>query len=206
MPREVRIPVRVQRKETLPQRAADAARAAEAELPAEKRREQPDDEMHSGNAEVRKVPRGTPPVDREGDVEQWRDRALRLQAEMENFRKRQQRLAEERVVEERERLISQFASIADDLERALEAGISSVTSLREGVALTHQALTRLLAREGAEVIRPKGEMFDPAWHEAVSTVPHNAVGVRANTVVEVVRDGYRIGDRLVRPARVVVAV
>jgi molecular chaperone GrpE len=194
---EVRVPVRVQHKETLPQKV-------EGESPAR--------ESHEGQPEVHRQRREqTPPEGRAAlgqsdDNDEWRDRALRLQAEMENFRKRQQRLAEARVAEERERLIAQFATIADDLERALEAGSANVASLREGVSLTHKALIRLLAREGAEPIRPKGEMFDPEWHEAVSTVPYTAVGVRPNTVVNVIRDGYRIGDRLVRPARVVVAV
>lgn len=195
MPREVRIPVRVERRQTLPQRAAEATLQGEGTPAHENHEEQPVIEQPS------------PAVsDREPDVEVWRDRALRLQAEMENFRKRQQRLTDERVAEERERLLSQFATVADDLERALEAGNSSLAGLREGVALTYQAVIRLLAREGAEPIRPKGEMFDPEWHEAVGTVPSAVVGVRPNTVVDIVRDGYRIGDRLVRPARVIVAV
>jgi molecular chaperone GrpE len=138
-------------------------------------------------------------------LEMWRDRALRLQAEAENFRKRQQRLAEERIAADRERLLRSFLSVADDLERALSADGTDAESLRQGVDLTHQSLMQLLDREGAEPIQAKGEPFDPAWHEAVGTVPYQSVGAEVDTVVQIVQLGYRMGDRLLRPARVIVA-
>jgi len=140
----------------------------------------------------------------ESDLEMWRDRALRLQAEMENFRKRQQRLTEERIAEERERLLRSFLRVADDLERALRADRADSESLRQGVQLTRQGLLRLLEQEGAEPITAQGQPFDPAWHEAVGAVP-SGDGVQPETVVEVVQEGYRLGDRLLRPARVIVA-
>ncbi len=146
-----------------------------------------------------------PTSESEGDVEMWRDRAQRLQAEMENFRKRQQRLADERVAADRERLLRAFLNVADDLERALNADGMDAESLRQGVRLTHQTMKRLLAQEGADPIQAEGEPFDPTWHEAVSTVPHQQAGVEPDTVVEVIQGGYRLGDRLLRPARVVVA-
>ena len=135
----------------------------------------------------------------------WRDRALRLQAEIENFRKRQRRLAEERILADRERLLRSFLRVADDLERALNADGVDGDSLRQGVDLTHQTLMRILDQEGAETIEALGQPFDPAWHEAVGTVPNGHVGVEPDTVVEVVEAGYRMGDRLLRPARVIVA-
>jgi molecular chaperone GrpE len=172
----------------------------------------------------------------EDDVDAWRDRALRLQAEMENFRKRQRRLAEERIAEERERLLRSFLAVADDLERALSADNADIESLRRGVALTYQGLMRRLEQEGVKPIRAKGEHFDPTWHEAVGvaslpfirvgTVPHrDGAGQRRShtlpstrkgtatltseaepgTVVKVVQPGYRLGDRLLRPARVIVS-
>jgi molecular chaperone GrpE len=138
-------------------------------------------------------------------LEVWRDRALRLQAEAENFRKRQQRLAEERIAADRERLLRSFLGVADDLERALSADRTDAESLRQGVGLTHQNLMQLLDREGAEPIQARGEPFDPAWHEAVGTVPYQSVGAEVDTVVQVVQPGYRMGDCLLRPARVIVA-
>jgi len=162
----------------------------------------------------------------------WRDRALRLQAEMENFRKRQQWLTGERIAEERERLLRSFLHVADDLERALRADQADPESLRQGVRLTRQGLMHLLKQEeGARtlivrpwtlivrpwtlIVRPEpimaqGRPFDPAWHEAVGAVS-SGDGVQPETVVEVVQKGYRLGDRmsairrLLRPARVIVA-
>ena len=156
----------------------------------------------------------------------WRDRALRLQAEMENFRKRQQWLTGERIAEERERLLRSFLHVADDLERALRADQADPPeSLRQGVRLTRQGLMHLLKQEeGARtliarpwtlIVRPEpimaqGRPFDPAWHEAVGAVS-SGDGVQPETVVEVVQKGYRLGDRmsairrLLRPARVIVA-
>jgi molecular chaperone GrpE len=135
----------------------------------------------------------------------WRDRALRLQAEMENFRKRQQRLTDERIATDRERLMRAFLGVADDLERALRADGTDIESLRQGVDLTYQSLMRILDQEGAEPVPAADQPFDPLWHEAVGTIPHERTDAEPNTVVEVVRAGYRVGDRLLRPARVIVA-
>jgi len=146
-----------------------------------------------------------PVEEAQSDLEMWRDQALRLQAEMENFRKRQQRLTEERIAEERERLLRAFLHVADDLGRALRADRTDLESLRQGVRLTRQGLLRLLEQEGAEPIIAQGQPFDPTWHEAVGAVP-SGDGVQPETVVEVVQEGYRLGDRLLRPARVIVAV
>lgn len=144
-------------------------------------------------------------VDKE-DLEMWRDRALRFQAERENFCKRQERLADERVTADRERLLLGFLRVADDLERALNnADAADSESLRQGVDLTYQALMRLLDSEGLEPIQAERQPFDPNWHEAMSTVPREQVGAESDTVVKVVETGYRLGDRLLRPARVIVA-
>jgi molecular chaperone GrpE len=140
----------------------------------------------------------------EPDLEMWRDRALRLQAEMENFRKRQQRLAEMRILEERERLLRAFLAVIDNLERALSVGAVDVDSLKQGVSVTYQAAMRLLDQEGVESIAATGRPFDPVRHEAMGSIP-GGHQVEPGTVVEVVQRGYRLGDRLLRPARVIVA-
>jgi len=141
----------------------------------------------------------------EDTVEMWRDRALRLQAEMENFCKRQQRLADERVAADRERLLRAFLSVGDDLERVLNADGTDAESLRQGVDLAYRSMQRLLGQEGAEPIQAEGRPFDPAWHEAVGIVPHQYADTKPDTVAEVVQTGYRLGARLLRPARVIVA-
>ena len=136
----------------------------------------------------------------------WRDRALRLQADMDNYHKRQQRLADDKIDAERQRLLRSFLPVVDDLERALAAPSGDGRGLREGVQLTHRAALQLLQREGVEPIREQGRPFDPHRHEAVATVDHGRAGVAPNTVVEVLEAGYRQQDQLLRPARVVVAV
>jgi molecular chaperone GrpE len=141
----------------------------------------------------------------EEGVEVWRDRALRLQAEMENFRKRQERLTQERIAADRERLLRAFLQVADDLERILSADQADAESLRQGVSLTYRTLKQIMDQEGVEPIQAEGAPFDPAQHEAVSGVPHHKAGVMPETVVQVMQQGYRLGDRLLRPARVVVA-
>ena len=146
------------------------------------------------------------PCESDGASEAWRDRALRLQAEMENFRKRQMRLSHDRVQSDRERLLRSFLEVADDIARALEFKVSeSDDSLREGVRLTHRRLMGILDREGVVSVEAIGKPFDPTVHEAVGTVPGELAASPPDTVVEVVREGYMFNGRLLRPARVVVA-
>lgn len=136
----------------------------------------------------------------------WRERALRLQAEMENYRKRQRRLAQEQIDSESQRLLRAFLPVVDNLERALSAPAGDTEALREGVKLTHRAALQLLGREGVKPIRPDNRAFDPNWHEAVATVGHSGAGAVPNTVVQTTEPGYRLEDKLLRPAKVVVAV
>jgi molecular chaperone GrpE len=136
----------------------------------------------------------------------WCDRALRLQAEMENYRKRQQRLAQERIEEERQRLLRSFLGVVDDLARALQAPAGDAEGLRQGVQLTRRAALRMLEKEGVEEVPAQNQPFDPAWHEAVSTVPHRQANIQPDTVTQVVEPGYRLDGQLLRPAKVIVAV
>ncbi|MCS7283594.1 MAG: nucleotide exchange factor GrpE [Anaerolineae bacterium] len=139
------------------------------------------------------------------ELEQWKDRALRLEAEMDNFRKHLQRVTEDRIAADRARLLRDFLDVVDNLARALSANGADAESLRQGVEVTHRSMLHLLNREGVTPIEAEGQPFDPAWHEAVGTVAAQQVGKDPDTVVYVVRQGYRIGDRLLRPARVIVA-
>jgi molecular chaperone GrpE len=145
-------------------------------------------------------------IDAAEEARHWRDRALRLQAEMDNYRKRQQRAAEERIRAESERLLKAFLVVVDDLERALNASEEDGTSLRDGVAMTHRAAMKLLAREGVSKIEAEDQAFNPAWHEAVATVQSKGSGEAPGTVVQVLEAGYQTKERLLRPAKVVVAV
>jgi molecular chaperone GrpE len=140
------------------------------------------------------------------EASNWRDQAIRLQADMDNYRKRQRRLARDEVNAERRRLYDSFFLIIDNLERALAASPEGDGSLREGVALTYRTAVQLLSKEGVEPIDTTGHPFDPAWHEAVATQDRGPAGAAPGYVVDVVQTGYRMGDELLRPARVIVAV
>jgi molecular chaperone GrpE len=152
----------------------------------------------------------------------WRDRALRAQAEMDNYRKRQQRWAQDQIDAERQRLLQAYLQVVDDLERALAApavedappnhgpGLRPAAlrpaGLRAGVELTHRAAMQFLQKEGVEPIEARHQPFDPNWHEAVATTRRNGSGLPSGTVLQVLETGYRLDGRLLRPAKVIVAV
>jgi molecular chaperone GrpE len=130
------------------------------------------------------------------------DRLQRLAAEFDNFRKRSAR--ENAALTERanERLVKELIPILDDLGRALEAAAEhEEAKLEEGVRLVHRSLAELLAKEGLAEIATGGK-FDPHVHEALLSQPSDA---EEGSVIEVVQKGYKLGDRVLRPARVVVA-
>jgi molecular chaperone GrpE len=103
-----------------------------------------------------------------------------------------------------DRLLLDVLSIADDLERALALARED-TPIRQGVALTHRGVLQLLRKHGLERIDAHRQSFDPHWHEAVDVASAEALGVDPGTVVQVMAAGYRRGEQLFRPARVVVA-
>ena len=129
--------------------------------------------------------------------------AQRVQADFENYRKRAVRDQERLVALAHERLVRELLPILDGLERALEAGEQhEEAKLLDGVRLVEQALRGALAKEGLVEIETDGA-FDPHVHEALLTQP--STDAEPGSVLEVVQRGYRVGDRVVRPARVIVA-
>src|SRR5579864_2619865 len=130
------------------------------------------------------------------------DRLQRLKAEFDNYRKRAARDQEAFVERANERLVKELLPVLDDLERALDAAAGhEEAKLEEGVALVHRALRETLTKEGLVEIETAGR-FDPHVHEALLSQPSEA---EEGSVIEVVQKGYRLGDRVLRPARVVVA-
>ncbi len=131
--------------------------------------------------------------------------AQRTQADFENYRKRVARdsaLAQERGVA---KLAKELLPALDNLDRALEAAEND-DPLLEGVRLVRSELAAALARVGVESFSPGGETFDPSLHEAMATVPQPPDGgAQSGKVVEVYQPGYRLGESIIRPARVVVA-
>ncbi len=130
--------------------------------------------------------------------------AQRTQADFENYRKRVARAtaaARDRGVGS---LAKELLPALDNLDRALEAAAED-DPLLQGVRLVRTELKTALARAGIESFCPLGEQFDPSVHEAVATAAQPPGGASSGTVVEVYQDGYRLGEGILRPARVVVA-
>ena len=126
----------------------------------------------------------------------------RVAADFENYRKRVARDQESLVARAHERLVKELLPVLDDLERALAAAEEhQEAKLEDGVRLVHEELKAALEREGLAEIETNGR-FDPHVHEALLSQPSDA---EEGSVLEVVQKGYRLGDRVVRPARVVVA-
>jgi molecular chaperone GrpE len=131
------------------------------------------------------------------------DRLLRLAADFDNYKKRAARERQEYVALANERLLKELLPVVDDLERALQAADEhEEAQLEEGVRLVYKALQSLLERNGVSEIEADGK-FDPHVHEALLTQP--AEYKEQGDVVDVLQKGYKLGDRVVRPARVIVA-
>lgn len=149
-------------------------------------------------------------------ADEYLELAQRTRADFENYRKRAAReaaVAQERGVT---KLAKELLPAVDNLDRALEAVQATIGSdsdggtadngtatLVSGIQLVHADVIAALARNGIERFSPEGEPFDPQLHEAVAQVP--VEGAQSGTVVEVYQRGYRLGEVVIRPARVVVA-
>ena len=131
-----------------------------------------------------------------------KDQLLRTVAEMDNVRRR----AAEDVTKAHKFSIEKFAEnmvpVQDSLEKALQDNSGDVQALREGVKLTFKQLTAALEKSGVVELNPKGEKFDPHFHQAISMVPSD---LESGLVVEVLQKGFKIADRVLRPALVIVA-
>jgi molecular chaperone GrpE len=139
------------------------------------------------------------------ELARYREAMLRMQAETENLRKRLARDLERSRKMALEGVMKDLLAVRDSLERGLEIDPESATvdALLEGQELTLKMLGKVMADHQLEVIDPKGERFDPEWHEAMTVLP--SPDHEENTVLEVIQKGYRLHDRLIRPARVVVS-
>ena len=139
-------------------------------------------------------------------LERERDEYLadlkRVAAEFDNFRKRAARDYESLVSRANERVVKELLPVLDDLERALVAAEEhEEAKLEEGVRLVHRELRSALAKEGLVEIETDGA-FDPHVHEALLTQPSEQDD---GAILEVIQKGYRLGDRVLRPARVVIS-
>jgi len=123
-------------------------------------------------------------------------------ADFDNYKKRMQRDLDSIVSSRRRMLLERLLPVLDNLQRAVESNAGADT-LRGGVEQTLRGFEAVLASEGVKPIDVRGESFDPRIAEAVGTAPSD--GVAEDTVVDVTEKGYRLGDDLLRPAKVIVA-
>jgi molecular chaperone GrpE len=164
------------------------------------------DEAKEAAAEEAAAPE---PEDLEDEAKRYLELAQRTQAEFENYRKRAAR--DIAIVSDRARakLVAELLPVVDNLERALATANPEEDHLAEGVRLVHVELMRVLERNGVQAYDPAGEPFDPNVHEAISmregsNTPDGGAG-GSGIVLDVVTKGYKLGDKVIRPAQVVVS-
>jgi molecular chaperone GrpE len=133
------------------------------------------------------------------------NKLVRTQAEMENLRKRSARELEQAHRYAVERFATELLAVKDSLEMGVDAASNEIESekLREGTELTLRMLVRAMEKFNIEEINPQGQPFDPARHQAMTTQENPQLP--PNTVVAVLQKGYAIGERLLRPAMVIVS-
>lgn len=149
-------------------------------------------------------PPAEPPPEEPGLAQQLadtEDRFKRALADLDNYRKRSGREIERRLQEDRERRLRDWLEAVDSVERAL--AMHPENPLFEGLRAVLDQMEAILARQGVQRIGAAGEPFDPERMEAIGV--RAADGVPDRTVLDIARSGYAMGDRVLRPAQVVVA-
>jgi molecular chaperone GrpE len=143
-------------------------------------------------------------MERAEKADEYLELAQRTKADFENYRRRAAREAAAAQSRGVIKLARELLPAIDNLDRALAAaGTTSETDLTAGIQLVRDELVAALGRAGIDPFSPEGEPFDPQHHEAVAQLP--AAGAEPGTVLEVYQRGYRLGDAVIRPARVSVA-
>ena len=150
------------------------------------------------------APEELPSRDWEAEIAEWQDKYLRLQAEFDNFRKRTLREKMELVQSGSAECVKNFLPLMDDLQRALEAIEKSndLAALREGVKLIAQKFRETLKKQNVKEIEALGLELDTDHHEAVARF--DAGKEKKGKIVDVVQPGYKMGDKVLRFAKVVV--
>lgn len=139
-------------------------------------------------------------------IEEQKDKYLRLSAEFDNYRKRTMKEKAELIKNGGEKAISAILPILDDLERALQnmQKADDVKAMYEGIDLIYQKFLKGLSQEGLQKMEPVGKTFDTDYHEAVALVPAPSEDQKGK-VLDCVQTGYKLNDKVIRHAKVVVA-
>ncbi|RLS76736.1 MAG: nucleotide exchange factor GrpE [Planctomycetota bacterium] len=163
--------------------------------------------MSMDDADQPPVDEAAPPADTapSAQADDLRERLLRVQAELENFRKRSRREYDEAQRYREIDVLRDLLPVLDNVLRAIEASekTTDIDSLRSGFRMTAQQIEKLLASHGCTTIETDGVPFDPTVHDAIlqQAVP----GATPGTVLGAASRGYKLHDRVVRPAQVIVA-
>jgi molecular chaperone GrpE len=154
-------------------------------------------------------PAGSPEATLQQERDDLHDRLLRVTAEFDNYRKRTDKERREWSEAAAADVLRDVLPVVDDLDRALSVpvddgpGADAIRRYRDGLDLIRRQVVEMLRRRGVEPIEAVGHDFDPEWHEAI--LRESADGYRDGEITAEVRRGYRIGQRLLRPAMVKVA-
>lgn len=142
----------------------------------------------------------------EAEKEALSDQLLRLQAEIQNMRRINQRERQDAAKYRSQSLAIHLLDVADNLERALASPAESddAKAIHKGIEMVYNQFKQAFEKEGISVIDPLNEAFDPNFHQAVSMMPAGE-GQEADTVINVLQKGYMLQDRVLRPAMVIVA-
>lgn len=142
----------------------------------------------------------------EAEKEALSDQLLRLQAEIQNMRRINQRERQDAAKYRSQSLASYLLDVADNLERALATPAESedAKAIHKGIEMVYKQFQQAFEKEGISVIDPLNQAFDPNFHQAVSMMPAGE-GQEADTVINVLQKGYMLQDRVLRPAMVIVA-
>lgn len=140
------------------------------------------------------------------ETEELKDKYLRLSAEFDNYRKRTLKEKAELIKNGGEKAITSILPILDDLERALQnmEKWDDVKAMHEGIDLIYQKFLKGLSQQGLEKMEPIGENFDTDYHEAVALIPASEESQKGK-VLDCVQTGYKLNDKVIRHAKVVVA-
>ncbi len=181
-------------QQTAEQQAAEEALQAQADTAENQTEAETDENLAEQLAEA------------QAKVKEYWDQIVRLNAEIDNNRKRAQRDVENAHKFAVKNFVESLLPIADSMELGLNAANVenvNIDSIKQGIEMTHDLFVKTMEKNGIQVIDPKGEKFDPDLHQAMSMVENDEV--EPNTVIDVMQKGYTLNDRLIRPAMVVVS-
>lgn len=183
---------------------ADKEKELKSEVPVEEAQEQESPNVESSEKQEEKAPEKAEPT-LEEQLAEMKGNYLRALADQENYRKRMAREMNDLKESTRQRTLGEVVGIYDLLQMAVDAARNAqdVSSLRQGIEMTFGELKRTFSSFGVTAVDATGQAFDPALHQAVGTEPSDEIP--EGTVIRQWKPGFKIGDKLLRPAVVVVS-